>query len=148
MSKHIVAGVDEIAPGQSKIVDVEGRLIGVFNVDGVYFALRNVCPHQGAPLCEGLVWSSVTSTRPGEYLAGEDGPFLRCPWHGWEYDMRTGQSWFDPGSRVKTFEVSVSTCPRLVGDSARAEGPYVAETYGVAVDDRFVVVEIPDRKPS
>ncbi len=53
--KHIVATVDEIAPGRHKIVEVAGRSIGVFNVGGEFFALRNSCPHQGGPLCAGRV---------------------------------------------------------------------------------------------
>ena len=56
--KYVVAAVDEIPPGGRKIVDVAGRSIGVFNLGGEYFALRNRCPHQGGPLCEGRVWGT------------------------------------------------------------------------------------------
>ena len=53
MAKHVVATVDEIPPGERKIVELEGRSLGIFNIDGDFYAVRNICPHQGAPLCEG-----------------------------------------------------------------------------------------------
>ena len=77
-------------------MEVAGRSIGVFNLDGAYFALRNRCPHQGGPLCLGRLSGMLTSPRPGEYEYQRDGEILRCPWHGWEFDLRTGQSWIDP----------------------------------------------------
>ena len=59
-----VAAADEIPPGERKIVEIGGRSIGVFNVAGEYFALRNRCPHQGGPLCEGA-FSRVEARRAG-----------------------------------------------------------------------------------
>jgi hypothetical protein len=61
----------------------------------------------------------------------------RCPWHGWEFDIHTGQSWCDPSKlRVKTYPVSVEPGADLV------KGPYVAETYPVTVEDDYVLVEV------
>ena len=54
MARHVVATVEEIPPGQRKIVEVAGRSIGIFNVSGEFFALRNRCPHQGGPLCRAI----------------------------------------------------------------------------------------------
>src|SRR6476469_1946476 len=117
MASHAVAGVGEIPPGGRKIVEIGGRSIGVFNVNGEYFALRNRCPHQGGPLCEGRLAGGVESPRPGEYEYVRDGEILRCPWHGWEFDLKTGQSWFDPaGTRVRTYPVSVEPCGSETGD--------------------------------
>ena len=63
--------------------------------------------------------------------------FLQCPWHGWEYDLRTGQSWFDPARvLVRKYDVSVEPGQEL------QKGPYVAETYPVSVEQQYVVVEI------
>ena len=108
MSKHVVGTVDEIPPGGRKIVEVAGRSIGVFNVAGEFFALRNRCPHQGGPLCRGSVSGFVSSTGPGEYVYDRHGEILRCPWHGWEFDVRTGQSWFNPEKqRVRRYPVTV-----------------------------------------
>ena len=67
MTRHVVATVDEIPPGGRKIVEIAGRSLGVFNIGGEYFALRNRCPHQGGPLCVGHLTGFAFSTTPGEY---------------------------------------------------------------------------------
>ncbi len=155
VSRHIVATVDEIPPGGRKVVEVAGRSIGVFNVGGEFFALRNRCPHQGGPLCEGHLLGLLRSPHPGEYEYTRKGEILRCPWHGWEFDVRTGQSWFDPKrTRVRRYEVSVearsepgTAPPSELGEGGLEEGglekgPYVAETYPVSVERQYVVVEL------
>jgi 3-phenylpropionate/trans-cinnamate dioxygenase ferredoxin subunit len=144
VGRYTVATVEEIAPGGRKIVEVAGRSIGVFNLGGEFFALRNRCPHQGGPLCEGYLIGLVLSARAGEYRYLRDGEMLRCPWHGWEFDVRTGQSWFDPGKvRVRRYEVLVE---RAISENMAglARGPYAAETYPVTLDRDLVVVEVPD----
>lgn len=162
MPKHIVCTVDELPPGGRKVLEIAGRSIGVFNLGGEYFALRNRCPHQGGPLCQGRLTGFLMARVPGEYEYTRRGEILRCPWHGWEFDVRTGQSWFDPArTRVRTYPVSVEAAageadtnvePAAPGDGqaqdgpAPAEGlqkgPYVAETYPVTVERQYVVVEI------
>ena len=105
MGRHIVARVLEIPPGERKIVEIGGRSIGVFNIDGEYFAIRNQCAHQGGPLCQGRLTGFLTSRVPGEYSYTRKGEFLRCPWHGWEFDIKTGQSWWNPATtRVRSYE--------------------------------------------
>ena len=149
MALYVVATVDEIAPGERKIVEVAGRSIGVFNVGGEFFALRDRCPHQGGPLCRGVLWGSVTASVPGEYDYSRPGEILRCPWHGWEFDVRTGQSWVDPVRlRVRRYEVTLeraTTRPEGLQPPAPGlvPGPYVAETYATSVERAYVVVEIP-----
>jgi nitrite reductase/ring-hydroxylating ferredoxin subunit len=141
MARHVVARADEIPPGGRKIVEVAGRSIGVFNLDGEFHALRNRCPHQGGPLCEGQVLGAISAAGPGEYEYGRRGELVRCPWHAWEFDIRTGQSWVDPErTRVKAYPVDV-LAPEDVGGE-RVPGPYVAERYPVAVRDAYVVVEL------
>jgi 3-phenylpropionate/trans-cinnamate dioxygenase ferredoxin subunit len=138
MARYIVATTAEIPPGDRKLVEVAGRSIGVFNVGGEFFALRNRCPHQGGPLCEGKLSGLVESNAPGDYEYSRPGEILRCPWHGWEFDVRTGQSWFDPQQvRVRSYSVSVE--PNGPG---LARGPYVAETYPVAVEAEYLVIEV------
>jgi len=142
MPSYVVATVNEIAPGGRKIVEIAGRSIGVFNVRGEFYALRNRCPHQGGPLCDGRLAGYVVSPRPGEYEYVRDGEILRCPWHGWEFDLKTGQSWFDPGgTRVRTYPVSLEP-GSLAGDPDRVPGPYVAETYNVTVERNQVVLHL------
>ena len=148
MARHVIGTIDEIPPGTRKIVEIGGRSIGVFNVNGEFFALRNRCPHQGGPLCLGNLSGLTESPLPGEYHLTRDGEMVRCPWHGWEFDVKTGQSWFDPMRvRVRSYEVTVEReeprssimQPPLEG---LTPGPYRAETYPVAVERRNVIVEI------
>ena len=63
MARFVVALADEIPPGGRKTVQAAGRSIGIFNIDGKYFALRDRCPHQGGPLCSGYLWDNVQSSK-------------------------------------------------------------------------------------
>ncbi len=101
----------ELPPGERKIVDLgDGRTIGVFNVNGKYHALRNLCPHEGAELCRGVVTGMNEAAGVGEYRWVREGEILRCPWHGWEFDLLTGRSVFNPNEvRVKTYETVVES---------------------------------------
>jgi len=107
MARHVVARTSDIPPGGRKIVKVEGREVGIFNLSGTYHALKNVCPHQGARVCLGKVSGTTLPSRVREFTYGLDGQILRCPWHGWEYDITTGRSVFDPNVKVVTYPVSV-----------------------------------------
>jgi 3-phenylpropionate/trans-cinnamate dioxygenase ferredoxin subunit len=146
----VVASVEEVPPGSRKIVDVDGRSIGIFNVGGHYFAVRNTCPHAGGPLCQGVTSGIVTSTEPGSYEYRRRGEFLRCPWHQWEFDIRTGQSWFDPAkTRVRRYDVEVKHGRELLATTdseteaaGMLKGPYVAETYSVVVDQNYIVLNL------
>lgn len=150
MARYVVATVGEIPGGGRKVVDVAGRSIGIFNLNGEFFALRNRCPHQGGPLCTGRLSGFLTSTTPGEYQYSREGEILRCPWHGWEFDIRTGQSWFDPArTRVRRYDVQVEPGTTLVEDpaivsSGLQKGPYVAETYSVSIEEQYVVIDVPN----
>jgi nitrite reductase/ring-hydroxylating ferredoxin subunit len=146
--KYVVARADELPPGDRRIVDIEGRSIGVFNVDGEYFALRNRCPHQGGALCEGKLWGVLTATTPGQFSYEPRKEILTCPWHGWEFHVRTGQSWCDPVRlRVRRYDVTVEDLPST--DDAPApglvKGPYLVETYPVTVEGAYVLVEVSRR---
>lgn len=136
MGRHVIGAAAELPPGKNKIVTVEGRSVGVFNVNGSYYALKNACPHQGAPLCMGRVTGMTLPSEPGQYLYGRDGEILRCPWHGWEFDITNGKSIFDPHKcLVKTYKVAVEE------DVIEEESPSV-ETYEVKVEDTKIVVYI------
>jgi len=153
-ARYVVAGADEIAPGERKIVTVAGRSIGVFNVGGEFFALRNRCPHQGGKLCEGQLWGVLRSERPGQFDYQPSREVIACPWHGWEFHLRTGQSWCAPEKlRVNRYAVATVTGADLVsgadtqGDAdapapGMVKGPYTAETYPVKRDGAYLVVEL------
>ena len=137
MARHVVAPVSEIAPGTCKIVSVAGREIGIFNVNDEFFALINRCPHEGAPLVHRADPRAVHRRSAGEYRLERHGEMLRCPWHGWEFDIRTGQSWCHPESvKARTYQVEV------VPGETLAKGPFVAETVPVSVEQNYVVVEL------
>jgi 3-phenylpropionate/trans-cinnamate dioxygenase ferredoxin subunit len=131
MGRHVVGRISELPPGERKIVEVEGRSIGVFNVHGQFYALRNRCPHQAAPLCLGAIKGMPLPGKPGEYIWAREGEILRCPWHGWEFDITTGRSIFNPHrTRVKTYEVTVEPEDESV------------ETYAVSVEDGLIVLHV------
>jgi nitrite reductase/ring-hydroxylating ferredoxin subunit len=147
MARYVVAAVDEIPPGGRKIVEVAGRSIGIFNLSGEFFALRNRCPHQGGPLCQGKIFGLIQARAPGEIEYTRPGEILTCSWHGWEFDIRTGQSWCDPERlRVRRYDVSVEAGAELAAEAAPApgmvRGPYQAETYPVTTDGQYLVVEV------
>jgi nitrite reductase/ring-hydroxylating ferredoxin subunit len=137
MSRHVVGRVAEVAPGTNKLVTVKGRDIGIFNVAGKFYALANRCPHRGGPLCHGRITGLAQSNGPGDYRRIRPGEFLRCPWHGWEFEIATGQSYCDPKSmRIRQFDVKVAPGEELV------KGPYIAENFPVLVEEDYLVVEI------
>jgi 3-phenylpropionate/trans-cinnamate dioxygenase ferredoxin subunit len=123
MSRHIVATTDELPPGARKLVTAKGRPIAISNIGGEYFGLFNTCPHQGGNLCAGALVGLTVANEPGTYSYSRKGEMLRCPWHGWEFDVRTGQSWCDPQTiRTRSYPVEVEAGETVV------KGPYVAET--------------------
>jgi 3-phenylpropionate/trans-cinnamate dioxygenase ferredoxin subunit len=150
MAKYIVAKVDDVPDGEHIVVDVDGRSVGVYNVGGEFYGLLNKCPHQGGPMCEGLTVGLLESTGPGEYSFDYERKLIACPWHGWEFDIKTGQSYFDPRTtRLRKFPVQVQDGQRVVGDLADeasdttlVKGPYMAETVAVAVEEEYLVVSM------
>jgi nitrite reductase/ring-hydroxylating ferredoxin subunit len=161
--KYVVARAADLPVGSRLIVNVGSRSIGIFNVDGRLYAMLNRCPHKGAALCRGDVIDLVVSDRPGEFRLVRDTKLLACPWHGWEYDMETGASSYDPlKGRARPLEVEVesgsmvahavaegtATKPaRLEGievdpQTRRIKGPYTAEVFPVVVEDDYVVVSM------
>jgi nitrite reductase (NADH) small subunit/3-phenylpropionate/trans-cinnamate dioxygenase ferredoxin subunit len=77
----------EVPNNQSKIVELKGKQVAVFNVEGQFCAIENVCPHRGGPVGEGDL----------------DGKIVTCPWHGWQFDVTTGVSPVNPAASVKKF---------------------------------------------
>jgi nitrite reductase/ring-hydroxylating ferredoxin subunit len=135
VAKYVVAPARDIAPGERKLVEIRGRKLVIFNLTGEFFAMSDRCPHQGGPLSKGHLTGLVSSPEPGSYCYSRKGEVIRCPWHSWEYDIRTGKSWCDPRRvQVRRFEVSLEAGARLV------EGPYVAETFPVSIENEYLVV--------
>lgn len=110
MSVHFVCKIDELAEGGVRIFEGEGLEIGVLHHGGSYYAYQNLCPHQGGPACEGLKLPQVVD------LIGEGGIFLGqtfdeddmhivCPWHGYEYHLKSGEHVCNPAIRLRKFSV-------------------------------------------
>ena len=134
MARLVVGTVSDLPPSSRRIVNVNGREIGVFNVKGMYYALRNLCPHQSAPLCLGEVTGLASSNEPGEIEWTREGEILRCPWHGWEFDILNGRTVFKSEARVKTFDVRVERA--IVEPESDS-----VETYPVRVEKELVILE-------
>ncbi len=138
MARHVVAPAAELPAGTRLRTVIDGKPVLVLNIKGELFALSDTCPHRGASLANGILTGHVVSSEPGEYVYSRAGEILRCPWHAWEFDVRTGRSWCDPKRmRLALLDVKISAGAALV------EGPYKAETYPVRVEDDYVVIETP-----
>jgi nitrite reductase/ring-hydroxylating ferredoxin subunit len=113
-----VCPASELQPGERRIETLGMFSVGVFNVDGDYYAMKNDCPHQRAPLCEGKLTGTTTSDTPGEYDWERDGQIVTCPWHGWEFDVTTGESVFNPHNvKAKTFEATIEDPEASAGNA-------------------------------
>jgi nitrite reductase/ring-hydroxylating ferredoxin subunit len=89
MAEYVVAKTDEIPTGTGKVVFVGDKAIALFNINGTFYAIDNTCPHSGGPLGEGNLIDN----------------FVVCPWHGWEFDVTTGDS--NMGVQVDTYKVTI-----------------------------------------
>ena len=103
----VVGGVEEVRRDGCRIIDVEGRPVGVISVGDQFFAVGDRCPHMGASMCTGSLSGTLLPARPHELVYGMDGHVIRCPWHGWEFDLVTGRSLLEP-TRVglRTYRVT------------------------------------------
>jgi nitrite reductase/ring-hydroxylating ferredoxin subunit len=110
MPEKFVAKLADFKDGARRIVFVGDNEIGVFRHDGAFYAYSNFCLHQGGPACEGLTIARVEErlrpdkTSMGLYFSESDMNFV-CPWHGMEYDMRTGESVADRRLKLKKYQV-------------------------------------------
>jgi nitrite reductase/ring-hydroxylating ferredoxin subunit len=139
MATHVVAAAGDLPPNSRKLVTVMGRPIALFNIKGELFALANRCPHRGGSLCEGKLTGLVEASEPGQYRYSRAGEILRCPWHGWEFDIRTGKSWCAPDQvRARRYDVTVKP------GEAVAEGSYELEKFPISIEHNYVVLTMPD----
>ncbi len=93
-----LATLDDLPPGGAKEVEHDGRIYALFNVDGIISAIDGICPHQGGPLADGPL----------------HGTLVACPWHGWEFDVRTGKTTINDRLKHPVFEVKVEGADVLV----------------------------------
>ena len=108
--EHVVALVDEIEPGAHKVVPEIGRHgIGVYNVNGKFYAIANYCPHEGGPLCVGRTHGVTVCDETSDGGATEirQGEFIYCPWHQWGFELATGTTAVKPEWSIRTYPVRV-----------------------------------------
>lgn len=91
MESVTVARASDLKPGEGKVVIVAGRPLALFNVNGTFHAVDNTCLHRGGPIGEGFLDDAVVT----------------CPWHGWQYLVKTGENLGNPMARLKTYTVIV-----------------------------------------
>jgi nitrite reductase/ring-hydroxylating ferredoxin subunit len=107
-----VGTVSDFADGARRIVEAGEVEIGVLCHAGTFYAYENECVHQGGPACEGRIVGAVVDVHDerGNYR-GQDfddaRPHLVCPWHGFEYDLLTGEYVADRSQRLRRFDVVV-----------------------------------------
>ncbi|MFM1653276.1 Rieske (2Fe-2S) protein [Brevibacillus sp. B_LB10_24] len=123
MGRHHIGVLKEFKQGQCKIVEVENKSIGIYNLGGELYGLRNICPHQNAPLCRGVIGPLIVSHAPNTLEYEREGEIVHCPWHSWEFDIKTGCLIVDPKMRTKSYEVTV-------------------ERFDVSVEDGDVYIQV------
>lgn len=118
--RFVVGPAADIPPGSHTVVPVGKFGVGVYNVNGEYFAITNYCPHRGGPLCEGqMIGWAAPGEQPWQIEWTRPGEILRCPWHQWEFDLSTGSA-------------------MVYNQSTRG---YSIRTYPVLIEDGMVVLE-------
>jgi len=110
MPEVFVAKVTQFPEGERRIVSHGEREIGIFHWQGKFYAYENLCVHQGGPACEGIVMHKVEDVIGpdrswlGQKFSNNEIHFV-CPWHGYEYDLKTGECVADRNLKLKRFDV-------------------------------------------
>ena len=106
-----VASRSDFKDSDRIFINIEGDEVGIIRYEGEYYAIKNECLHRSGPLCDGQVQRRVRAEwekagkRPTEYFSDE--PTIACPWHGWEYDLESGNHLGDDDISVKTYDVTI-----------------------------------------
>lgn len=110
MEEVFVCKSEEMADGDRRLIKKGQVEVGVFRIGDQFVAWHNRCAHQGGPVCQGRVFPKVLE-RLGEdrisagFCYSEDAMHIVCPWHGYEYDLRTGRNSGNPGLGLRAAEV-------------------------------------------
>lgn len=109
MNAHKVVDKSELTDNHTRIItEIDGHEIAIFHIDGEYYGVLNYCVHQGAPLCEGDLTGYMTSGDDEciwEYK--KNGEVIKCPWHGWKFDIITGRNILSNDYVVPTYPVEM-----------------------------------------
>jgi nitrite reductase/ring-hydroxylating ferredoxin subunit len=115
-----IGHIDEFRRGAPAVRTSNGREYAVLRWGDTAYVFRNICAHMGARLSDGWVGPNLTCQDPEAAVeADEDAPAIRCPWHGWTYDVRSGRSLFSADRfRLRTYACEVSEGGRIRVDFA------------------------------
>ncbi|MBZ9764258.1 Rieske (2Fe-2S) protein [Mesorhizobium sp. CA8] len=97
----------DVRVGEPKIVTIGRIPVGIFQLEDGYAALLNICPHRAGQLCEGPISGTTKRTDKTEFVYVRAGELIRCAWHGWEFDIRSGKCLVDDKLKARTFPVHV-----------------------------------------
>jgi nitrite reductase (NADH) small subunit len=122
-SRYDVGAVAEFPPGTRRVINVGNRAVGVINAGGTLYAVLDVCPHELVSICEhGAVGGTPLPSKPGEIEYGFEDRVLRCPWHGYEFDLQTGSALFTNfRGRLRTFRIEARAGRVVVDVKARGD---------------------------
>ena len=145
--RFVIGRPSSIPEGEHVIVTAGGQEIGIYHLGGRFYGLLNRCPHLAGPLCQGQVVTEVYAPAPGDVRGNHDRVFVTCPWHNWEFDIKTGQSYWNPKLRARPFAVAVEGGGAVAaavegGQAGRVAGPYMAETVPITIEDEYLVVNL------
>jgi nitrite reductase (NADH) small subunit len=93
MAEYLLGTVDQFQEGKGRAFRAGGRTIAVFRSKGSFYAIANRCIHKGASMCEGELT--------------QDGVSIRCPWHNWPFDLRSGRNALDPSETIRTYNLKI-----------------------------------------
>jgi nitrite reductase (NADH) small subunit len=99
--------VQDFPDRQVSVVSVGRSEIGIIRWNGKVYAIGTVCAHQGGPLCRGVLAGRLSGATPGEVTLEDQAPVIACPWHGWEFDVATGQAIWDSTLRIRTYPIRI-----------------------------------------
>jgi len=102
---HHIGPVDDLQVGESLLVEVNGIEIAIYHTENGFFAMSNYCVHQGGPMCEGPVTGTVSQNADGELTYDSTQKVVKCPWHGWEFELETGEHLSRPQYSQPTYDV-------------------------------------------
>ena len=113
MKSYVVGRLDEFEEGSRKVISCDGTEVGVFKINGELVAWHNQCAHLQGPVCQGRIYGKVEEpvdanghTRMLQY--NDKDKHIVCPWHGWEFSLRTGQHPGDASKKLRKAKLEVS----------------------------------------
>jgi nitrite reductase (NADH) small subunit len=103
----LVGAVEDVRREGCRVVEVDGRPVSVISVGEEFFAVSDRCPHMGASMSTGSLGGTLVASAPHELVYGRQDRVIRCPWHGWEFDLESGRSLLEPRKvGLKTYRVT------------------------------------------